>query len=66
MDEAFGEREEGRGYGDVPCSCCSEWLAAGCGCQFCLIFLHRTFYVWVAVTHGLVDTEHMHAIYLIM
>ena len=29
-------------------------------------FWYRTFYVWVAVTHGLVDTERTHAIYLIM
>ena len=32
-----------------------------------LFFLYgTTFYVWVAVTHGLVDTERMHAIYLMM
>ena len=30
------------------------------------VFLYGTFYVWVAVTHGLVDTERTHAIYLIM
>ena len=30
------------------------------------IFLYRTFYMWVAVMHGLVDTEHTHAIYIIM
>ena len=29
-------------------------------------FLYGTFYVWVAVTHGLVDTERTHVIYLIM
>ena len=29
-------------------------------------FWYRTFYVWVAVTHGLVDTERTHAIYLII
>ena len=25
------------------------------------IFLYRTFYVWVTVMHGLVDTKRMHA-----
>ena len=29
-------------------------------------FFYRTFYVWVAVTHGLVDTKRTDAIYLIM
>ena len=65
MDEGLGQREEGRGYGGgVPCGCCGECVVLVV--SVVSIFLYRTFYVWVAVTHGLVDTERTHAIYLIM
>ena len=61
MDEGLGQREGRRGYGSgVPCGGCGECVVV------VSIFLYRTFYVWVAVTHGLVDTERTHAIYLIM
>ena len=57
-DEGLGQREE------RPCGCCGECVVVVV--SVVSIFLYGTFYVWVAVTHGLVDTERTHAIYLIM
>ena len=67
VDEGLGQREERSGYGrGVPCGCCGECVVVVVRVVSIFFVDYRTFYVWVAVTHGLIDTERTHAIYLIM